>query len=77
MSISKQFTEWAGCLTGLSGAALLAANLPISGWGFALFLASNAFMFIYGYLAKAKGLMLMQIGFTATSVTGVFKWLVH
>lgn len=77
MSFSKQCAEWIGCLTGLSGAALLAAHLPISGWGFALFLISNACMFLYGYLVKARGFMLMQVGFTATSILGIVTWLVQ
>lgn len=75
MIAKRTLWEWLGCITGLCGAALLAAKISISGWGFALFLVSNVFMFAYGYLSNAKGLMLMQIGFTATSVIGVLNWL--
>lgn len=68
--------EWTGCFTGLSGAALLAMNNRYSGWGFVLFLASNIAWITYGLLSHATGMVVMQIGFTATSLIGVWKWLV-
>lgn len=77
MRITKQVVEWSGCGTGLCGAALLAANVPTSGWGFVLFLISNICMLVYAYLAKANGLMVMQIGFSVTSIAGIVNWLAH
>ncbi len=35
------FLKWLGTATGIAGATLVALNLPISGWGFVLFLASS------------------------------------
>jgi len=43
--------------------------------GFALFLLSNMSMLAYGFLSRAKGLMLMQIGFTFTSAAGYVSWI--
>jgi len=71
----KLIAEWGGCLTGMAGAGLLALHTAISGWGFALFLLSNMFMLAYGFLSRAKGLMLMQVGFTVTSVAGIANWI--
>ncbi|MEW6283016.1 MAG: hypothetical protein AB1758_30665 [Candidatus Eremiobacterota bacterium] len=71
----RLFTEWAGALTGLLGAALLATNSDISGWGFVAFLVSNLFWIAFGLLNKTYGLLLMQAGFTLTSIVGVYRWL--
>jgi len=53
-----ELLEWAGCATGLCGAAL------------------NVAWIIFGLLSHAIGMVVMQIGFTATSLIGIWKWLV-
>lgn len=70
------FYEWAGSLTGLLGAALIAVRCRFSGYGFLFFLLSNFCWIAYGLSTGASGLILMQIGFTATSLLGVYRWLV-
>lgn len=65
---------WAGAFTGLIGAQLLAMNNAYSGWGFAFFLLSNLFMLMYGFAVKARGLILMQMGFTVTSLQGIYHY---
>lgn len=75
-ALSAKFAaEWGGCISGLIGAALLALHLPYSGWGFVFFLVSNAFWITFAALTRAKGLALMQLGFTVTSAIGTFNWL--
>lgn len=71
----KFCAEWLGCLFGLAGAFVLAMNASYSGWGFVLFLLSNGFMITYGLITKARGIILMQLGFTATSAIGAANWL--
>jgi hypothetical protein len=71
-----EILEWTGCATGLCGAAMLALNNRHSGWGFVLFLGSNVAWIIFGLLSHAIGMVVMQIGFTATSLVGIWKWLV-
>lgn len=66
--------EWLGCFSGLLGAALLAFNNRHSGYGFVAFLASNLCWIGYGLLTDAWGLVVMQLGFTATSVLGLYHW---
>jgi len=69
--------EWAGSLTGLAGAGLLALNLPaISGYGFIAFLASNICWIVVGRQRRMIPLLLMQLGFTATSLLGLYRWLI-
>lgn len=72
----KEAVEWAGSLTGLLGAALLALNNAWSGYGFLAFLFSNVCWITYGRMTDAKGLITMQLGFTATSLIGIWQWLV-
>lgn len=73
--MSTKQIEWAGCLFGLAGALLLALNNQYSGFGFALFLISNFFWIAYAILIKAKGMFVMQLGFTTTSLVGIYKWI--
>ena len=70
------FLQWAGCITGVAGASLLALNTKNSGWGFVLFLVSNGFWTAFGIQTNAPGLITTQLVFTATSVFGIYRWLV-
>lgn len=67
--------EWFGSLTGLVGAGVLAMHTDYSGWGFAAFLVSNIAWIAFGVMGKSWGLVTMQIGFTATSIVGLYRWL--
>ena len=66
--------EWLGCASGLLGAALLAINYRRSGYGFVAFLFSNACWIGYGTLTGSWGLVTMQLGFTVTSLVGIYRW---
>ncbi|WP_245538816.1 hypothetical protein [Thiobacillus denitrificans] len=70
-----RIVEWFGSLTGLLGAGLLALNADFSGWGFAAFLVSNFAWIAFGVMSKSWGLVTMQVGFTATSILGMYRWL--
>ena len=73
---SKFETEWFGSITGVTGAALLAVNMPWSGYGWLLFLASNTAWILYAFMERVSSMLLMQLVFTSTSLIGVFRWLV-
>lgn len=74
MTRTSLVLEWCGAITGLVGAGLLATNSPISAWGFVSFLISNAFWVLFGIRERTYGLLLMQVGFTATSLLGIYRW---
>lgn len=79
-SVFKAFSlpvalEWAGCTFGLLGAFILALHNANSGYGFIAFLASNFCWILFARRINASGLLLMQLGFTATSLLGVYKWI--
>jgi hypothetical protein len=73
---AQTLVEWSGSLTGLIGAALLATNSDVSGLGFVAFLLSNACWLAFALYTRAFGLLVMQIGFTVTSVLGIWRWLI-
>ena len=68
--------EWTGAALGLAGAALFSLNLRASRFGWLLFLLSNFVWIAYGIKAGAHWLVAMQVGFTLTSLVGVYRWLV-
>ncbi len=67
--------EWVGAGLGVTGAALLALHIPISGFGFVLFLVSNICWIAWSLSKEADGLRFQQIAFTGTSLMGVYNWL--
>lgn len=67
--------EWLGSLTGLLGAGLLATNSGIAGYGFVAFLLSNACWMWVGMRRQMPAMLVMQAGFTATSLLGIYRWL--
>ena len=68
--------EWAGCIFGLCGSAMLALNNRYSGLGFIFFMISNLAWLFFGLIIHANALVVMQIGFMATSATGIWQWLI-
>lgn len=67
--------EWTGSALGMAGASLLATKLPLSPWGWVLFLLSNACWIYYAWQMRITSLLVMQILFTATSCLGIWRWL--
>lgn len=67
------FFEWSGALVGLLGALLLAMNVRISRYGWLAFLAANAFMIAFALCLDLRGLLVQQIGYTATSLLGIYR----
>ncbi len=69
--------EWLGCIFGVLGALLLALNNRSSGWGWVAFLVSNAFWLTFGLVTDTRGLVAMQLVFSATSLLGIYRWLLR
>lgn len=74
--LAAWYLQWVGCALGVIGSLLLALNKPFSGWGFIAFLASNACWIGFALLTNAPGLFYMQVAFTATSLLGIYRWIV-
>lgn len=67
--------EWGAAVLGLLGAGLLAVKIEASGWGWVCFLLSNCCWVMWGALERRWSIVVMQIGFTPTSLIGIYRWL--
>lgn len=65
--------QWIGAISGLAGAYVLAKNTGNSKWGWFGFLGANIFIGAFAYMIGAHALLLQQIGFTFTSLMGVWR----
>jgi hypothetical protein len=65
--------EWGGAIMGLLGAFLLATHTRISRYGWIAFLAANVLMASFAIMIGKNGLLLQQIGFTFTSLFGMWR----
>lgn len=74
--MTADILQWIGCVSGVLGAALLAWRSRWSGWGFVVYLFSNACWIAFGVVASLPGLVVMQCIFTLTSAVGVWRWLI-
>ena len=66
--------EWLGAAFGVAGALLLASNTDWSPMGWWLFLASNFCLIAFAARKQFRGLLLMQVVFTSTSLLGIYRW---
>lgn len=74
-NISK-IIEWAGSLTGVSAAVLLALNIPISGWAYVFYLLSSILLLVWGLREKAHGVAFQNFVFIAINILGIYRWLI-
>lgn len=75
LNLTKEMTwcEFAGSLFGLVGAFLVALQVPGSEYGFVCFLISNLFFIQFSLSGRYYALLMMQLGFTATSLIGIYN----
>lgn len=69
----KTLLEWSGTVLGLIGALLLAMNTRASRWGWVAFLGANICVAGFALEIGANGLLMQQLGFTATSLLGILR----
>ena len=67
------FLEWAGSLSGLVGAFLLATHTRFSRYGWLAFLAANLALIGFAIGIDRYGLLAQQVGFTATTLLGLYR----
>lgn len=63
--------------TGLAGAYLLASRTRWAPLGWLSFLASNAAWLYFAWQKDHPGLFLQQVGFTGSSLLGIWQWIVR
>ena len=69
----SDFLEWAGSLTGLAGAFLLATHSRVSRYGWLAFLVANLAMLGFALGIQRYGLFVQQLGFMGTSLLGIYR----
>ena len=75
MKISKsRFFEWLGVITAIFYSLLVAANIGAEFIGFTLLLASSAFIGIWAFLGKHKGIFFLQFFYATAGVIGMIRW---
>jgi hypothetical protein len=68
-------TKWIGTAAGVSGAMMIALNLGIVGYGFALFLVSSLLWLAAALAQRETSLVILQGTFTAINVLGLWRWM--
>ncbi|MBF0251374.1 MAG: hypothetical protein HQL35_12190 [Alphaproteobacteria bacterium] len=68
--------KWVGTLFGVTGAVLMAMNIPISGWGFVLFLVSSTAWTSAGVMTRDYSIIVLYAVFTAIDLLGIYRWLI-
>lgn len=69
----KDWLEWLGSVISLIGAFLLAINISWSRYGWVAFLIANFVMIGWGLTIHAHGFVMQQLGFTITSLIGIYR----
>ena len=75
LNLSKEMSpcEFTGSLFGLIGAYLVASHGAYADFGFVAFLISNVFFVRFAITNSYYAFLIMQIGFTVTSLIGVYQ----
>lgn len=68
--------KWLGTVTGVLGALVLALHIPVSGWGWVLFLISSVSWTVAGMALRDMSLVVLQGAFVAVDLLGVWRWLI-
>jgi len=65
--------EWSGCAMAMSGSLLVALHNRASRWGWISYLCSNLVWSAFALVTGTYGLFVQQLGFTATSLYGLYR----
>ncbi|MES2007852.1 MAG: nicotinamide mononucleotide transporter [Pseudomonadota bacterium] len=65
--------EWSGCALAMSGSLLVALHNKASRWGWIAYLCSNIGWSVFALVTGTYGLFVQQLGFTATSIYGLYR----
>ena len=63
-----------GCITGVVVAFLISLNAAYSGYGYWAYLASNTAWILYGLKAGSRPMTIMMLGYTISTLNGLYHW---
>ena len=71
--LRKLDAEASGAYFGITGALILALALPVSKWGWVLFLGSNVSWLVFSIQYRYRKLLWQTVAFTASSLLGILN----
>ncbi len=64
-----------GTIVGIGGALLIALNVDLNFWGFAVFLVSSVSLLAVSIATKDRLYSLLFAAYTGVNVVGIVRWL--
>lgn len=71
---TQRVFEWLGVATAIIYSLLVASNTGLEFLGFALLLASSAFIGIWAFRGKHRGILFLQFFYAAAGIIGMIRW---
>ena len=68
--------KWFGTVTGIVGALLVAAHVPLSGYAYPLLVASSVSWGIAGAIMRVPSIWVLNAVWTVINCFGVWRWLI-
>lgn len=72
--VAMAIAKWLGTFTGVAGAIIIAMNVGMVVYGFALFLISSVLWCLAGLVQREASLVVLQGTFTVINVIGIWRW---
>jgi len=73
LSKAKIF-EWLGVVTAIVYSLLVAANIGAEFIGFTILLAYSAFIGVWAFMGKHKGILFLQFFYATAGIIGMVRW---
>ncbi len=71
---TQRVFEWLGVATAIIYSLLVASNTGLEFLGFALLLASSAFIGIWAFRGKHRGILFLQFFYATAGIIGMIRW---
>lgn len=71
---TQRVFEWLGVATAIIYSLLVASNTGLEFVGFALLLASSAFIGIWAFRGKHRGILFLQFFYATAGIIGMIRW---
>ena len=71
---TQRVFEWLGVATAIIYSLLVASNAGLEFIGFALLLASSAFIGIWAFRGKHRGILFLQFFYATAGIIGMIRW---
>jgi len=70
----KEILEWAGVATAIFYSLLIAINVGVEFFAFALLLLSAILIGLWAYLCNHRGILFLQLFYATAAIIGMIRW---